>query len=50
MAAVCLVHGGHLHAFDRRCAKHQPEECWFGALEIEVYITGQVCGWVRTQC
>eukprot|EP00964_Phaeocystis_antarctica_P073321 scaffold44984_cov77-Phaeocystis_antarctica.AAC.2 len=35
MATVCLsphsppfVRGGHLHAFDGRCAQHQHEERW----------------------
>ena len=51
MATVCLsphspplVRGGHLHAFDRRCAQHQHEErlVWRA---LQKHMSGQ--GWVK---
>ena len=56
MATVCpsphsppLVRGGHLHAFDRRCAQHlNMKNVVFGALGRGIYISGQ--GRVRGGC
>jgi hypothetical protein len=50
MATVCPsshspTSGGHLHAFDKRCAQHQREEgCVWRAPCIGMCISGQ--GWV----
>eukprot|EP00964_Phaeocystis_antarctica_P069299 scaffold42081_cov72-Phaeocystis_antarctica.AAC.2 len=56
MATVCLsphspplVRGGHLHAFDRRCAQHQHEERCVWRTRQRCCILGQGrLGWVSS--